>query len=177
MEYFLNRKFSEPQWKSRDINFYNIPNTIRFKLFMFISQLREFTHKSKLKPGTVEKNSSLTIGLRQESNPGHLTGEVADKKNMHKRRVRKRTDSYDCSVTLLRKQTKICMDGNNTMEFTIVKLRGHHHVICSYLFIYLLKLYLFTLTPSAIADFQGGRANKKKTIYINTNKDSKQVRY
>ena len=44
------------------------------------------------------------------------------------------------------------------------------------LFIYLLKLYLFTLTPSAIADFQGGRANKKKTIYINTNKDSKQVR-
>ena len=32
--------------------------------------------------------------------------------------------------------------------------------------IYLLKLYLFTLTPSAIADFQGGRDNKKKTIYI-----------
>ena len=30
----------------------------------------------------------------------------------------------------------------------------------------LLKLYLFTLTPSAIADFQGGRDNKKKTIYI-----------
>ena len=36
-----------------------------------------------------------------------------------------------------------------------------------YLFIiYLLKLYLFTLTPSAIADFQEGRDNKKKTIYI-----------
>ena len=42
-----------------------------------------------------------------------------------------------------------------------------------------LKLYLLTLTPSAIADFQGGggRDSKKKTIYINTNKDSKtQVR-
>ena len=35
-----------------------------------------------------------------------------------------------------------------------------------YLFIYLLKLYLFMLTPSAIAGFQGGRDNKKKTIYI-----------
>ena len=45
------------------------------------------------------------------------------------------------------------------------------------LLLLLLKLYLFTLTPSAIADFQGGRDNKKKTIYINTNKDSKtQVR-
>ena len=41
------------------------------------------------------------------------------------------------------------------------------------LLLLLLKLYLFTLTPSAIADFQEGRANKKKTIYINTNKDSK----
>ena len=31
----------------------------------------------------------------------------------------------------------------------------------------LLKLYLFTLTPSTIADFQGGRDNvKKKTICI-----------
>ena len=45
------------------------------------------------------------------------------------------------------------------------------------LLLLLLRLYLFTLTPSAIADFQGGRDNKKKTIYINTNKDSKtQVR-
>ena len=45
------------------------------------------------------------------------------------------------------------------------------------LLLLLLKLYLFTLTPSAIADFRGGRDNKKKTIYINTNKDSKtQVR-
>ena len=44
------------------------------------------------------------------------------------------------------------------------------------LLLLLLKLYLFTLTPSAVADFQGGHDNKKKTIYINTNKDSKQVR-
>ena len=34
------------------------------------------------------------------------------------------------------------------------------------LLLLLLKLYLFTLTPSAIGDFQGGRDNKKKTIYI-----------
>ena len=47
----------------------------------------------------------------------------------------------------------------------------------AYFLLLLLKLYLFTLTPSAIADFQGGRDNKKKTMYINTNKDSKtQVR-
>ena len=31
-----------------------------------------------------------------------------------------------------------------------------------YLFIYLLKLYLFTLTPTAIADFQGGVTIKRK---------------
>ena len=34
------------------------------------------------------------------------------------------------------------------------------------LLLLLLKLYLFTLTSSAMADFQGGRDNKKKTIYI-----------
>ena len=32
--------------------------------------------------------------------------------------------------------------------------------------IIIIKLYLFTLTPSTIADFQGGRDNKKKTMYI-----------
>ena len=43
-------------------------------------------------------------------------------------------------------------------------------------FFLLLKLYLFTLTPSAKADFQGGRDNKKNYIH-NANKDSKtQVR-
>ena len=35
-----------------------------------------------------------------------------------------------------------------------------------FIYYYLLKLYLFRLIPSAIADFQGGRDNKKKTIYI-----------
>ena len=35
------------------------------------------------------------------------------------------------------------------------------------LFIFYYQLYLFTLTPSAIADFQGERGNvKKKTKYI-----------
>ena len=43
-----------------------------------------------------------------------------------------------------------------TIVFCIIKIS----------IIKLLKLYLFTLTPSAIADFQGGRDNKKKTIYI-----------
>ena len=44
--------------------------------------------------------------------------------------------------------------------------RMYSYVARMLFFLLLLKLYLFTLTPSAIADFQGGRDNKKKTIYI-----------
>ena len=68
---------------------------------MFISRLRQFTHKSKFKPGTVEKNSSLTIGLRQESNPGHLAGEVADKKKRVKEEYAKEPTATVVHVTLL----------------------------------------------------------------------------
>ena len=56
----------------------------------------------------------------------------------------------------------------------LIRLREEHdlglHVnnvlLLLLLLLLLLKLYSFTLTPSTIADFQGGRDNKKKTMYI-----------
>ena len=76
---------------------------------------------------------------------------------------------HGCAVACAR------MSGGAREVRTTITTAKQINITIIYLFIYLLKLYLITLTPSAIADFQGGRANKKKTIYINTNKDSKQV--